>query len=256
MIFPDLPQAFDGFKIVQISDVHSGSWDSVKQVQRGINIIAGQQADMIVFTGDMVNTNKDEIDPYIHLFAELEAPFGKYAILGNHDYYGQPREANLRPAYYEDFFHKFKQMGWDLILNDNRTISKEEESIKLLGVENWGEGRYFPKRGDLDQALQGVSKDDFTVLLSHDPTHWDHHVKGHDKHIHLTLSGHTHGMQFGINLKWLKWSPVQYRYKKWIGTYEERGQKLYINRGFGYLAFPGRVGMWPEITVITLKRGS
>ena len=221
---------------------------------KGIQLLQKQNADLIVFTGDLVNGDKEEIEPFIELFASLSAPLGKYAILGNHDYYGQPRERELRAAYYEDYFSKFQRMGWDLILNDHRKIEVEGSSIALVGVENWGQGRFFPKRGDLKKALNGVHESDFTILLSHDPTHWDYYVKEDPHHVHLTLSGHTHAMQFGINTSWFKWSPVSLRYKKWMGLYEEFGKYLYINRGFGCLGYPGRVGMYPEITVIELKK--
>lgn len=252
--FKNLPEDFDGFKIVQISDVHSGSWDDVAAVARGVKMIQDTGADMILFTGDLVNQYQDEINPYMHLFAQLRAPFGKYAVLGNHDYYGQPRNPIERQKYWDDFYSKYQSMGFDLILNSHRLIVKGISQIALVGVENWGGGRWFPKIGDLDKALQGVSADDFTVLMSHDPTHWDEKVIDHRRHIDLTLSGHTHGMQFGINIKGLQWSPVKYRYHRWIGLHEEKGQKLYINRGFGFLGFPGRVGMWPEITVLTFNK--
>jgi len=252
--FKDLPEVFDGFRILHITDIHSGTWDSVQGVEKGIRLIEEQEADMIVFTGDLVNTNKDEINPFIHLFKRLNAPCGKYAILGNHDYYGQPRDRALRKAYYDDFFSKYKEMGFDLILNDSREIRKRDDSFQLVGVENWGSGRFFPKKGDLDIATNNIGKDDFTILLSHDPSHWDLKALDHPQHYHLTLSGHTHGMQFGINLPFFKWSPVQYRYKRWMGLYHEAGQYLYVNRGFGILGFPGRVGMSPEVAVIHLRK--
>jgi predicted MPP superfamily phosphohydrolase len=256
LTFKDLPTAFDGLKIVQISDIHSGSWDDSNEVKKGIQMIQETNPDLIVFTGDLVNEFKDEINPYIPFFRELSAPMGKFAVLGNHDYYGSPRNQNERTEYWADFYEKYRAMGFDLILNQNRTLEKDGNAIKLIGVENWGAGRWFPKRGDLDKALEGCHDEDFCILLSHDPTHWDMKVLPHEKHIHLTLSGHTHGMQFGINLPGLRWSPIKYRYKRWIGRHEEAGQHLYINRGFGYLGFPGRVGMWPEITVIELSRMS
>lgn len=250
----DVPPAFDGFRIVQVSDFHSGNWDSMTQLARGIDLIQRQDADMIVFTGDLVNADKDEIDPFIDMWAGLTAPYGKYAVLGNHDYTGKPKSSDLRPAYFADFFNKFNRMGWQLLLNEHRRIHKDGAQLTLAGVENWGNGRYFPKRGDIGAALQGSRTEDFCILLSHDPSHWTHHVLRHDQHIHLTLSGHTHGMQFGINTKFLKWSPIQWSYKNWIGKYEDQGRYLYVNRGFGVLGFLGRVGMWPEITVIELRR--
>ena len=253
--FKDLPEKFHGFKLVQISDIHSGSWDNYNEVAKGVNKIADLKPDIIVFTGDLVNEQKDEINPYLNLFADLHAPFGKFAVLGNHDYYGVPSgNDESKRAYWSDFFNKFEQMGFDLLMNDNRSISKGGEMIKLLGVENWGQGRWFPKKGDLDAACKGCTDDEFAILLSHDPTHFDEKVVNHRKKVNLTLSGHTHGMQFGVNLPNFKWSPIKYRYKKWMGLYEEKGQMLYVNRGFGFLGFPGRVGMWPEITLIELQK--
>lgn len=253
--FKDLPDKFHGFTLAQISDIHSGSWDNFREVARGVAKISELNPDMIVFTGDLVNANKDEINPYRDLFVDLKAPFGKYAILGNHDYYGVPRSSEkAEQEYWKDFYSKFQYMGFDLLLNESRTIEKDGDRIKLIGVENWGKGRWFPKKGDMDKACEGCSDEEFAILLSHDPTHFDEKVVHHRKKVHLTLSGHTHGMQFGINLPNFKWSPIKYRYKKWMGLYEEKGQKLYVNRGFGFLAFPGRVGMWPEITLIELRK--
>ncbi len=252
--FPHLPLAFDGLRIAHISDIHSGTWDSVEKVAQGIKMIQDEKPDLILFTGDLVNQYKDEIDPYMDTFAQLTAPLGKYAVLGNHDYVGRPRDPHQRKAYWDDFLGKFQYMGFDLILNDNRLIKKENESIRLVGVENWGTGRFFPKKGDLDKAYRNVGMDEFNILMSHDPSHWDEKVLKFPRQVDLTLSGHTHGMQFGWDYKWLRWSPVRYRYKRWIGLHKVDHQRLYINRGFGMLAFPGRVGMWPEITMITLRK--
>lgn len=252
--FKDLPSAFNGFKIVQISDIHAGSLDSPADVLRGVKMINEQNPDLILFTGDMVNSDKEEVNPYIEIFSQLKAKFGKFSVLGNHDYYGAPdnQMPQSTTGYWADFKNKFDAMGFQLMNNESTFIEKNGERIGLLGVENWGRGRWFPKRGDLDVALKNIEKDDFCILMSHDPTHWDEKVLPHDRHIHLTLSGHTHGMQFGINMPGFKWSPAQYRYEKWLGLYEEAQQYLYVNPGFGFLAFPGRVGMWPEITVIEL----
>lgn len=254
LAFTDLPKIFDGFKIVQISDIHSGSFDDIDEVRRGIALINDQKPDLLLFTGDLVNSQKDEINPYIDLFASLAAPHGKYAVLGNHDYYGMYGEPeHNKQTYWSDFMGKFSKMGFTLLNNTHTYIEKQDQKILLAGVENWGAGRHFPKHGDLVKALDGTKPDDFTVLMSHDPSHWDHHVLKHEKQVHLTLSGHTHGMQFGIDVPGFKWSPVKYRYPRWMGLYEEEGQYLYVNKGFGFLGFPGRVGMWPEITVIELK---
>ena len=252
--FKDLPAAFNGFKIVQISDIHAGSLDSPDDVQRGVQMINDELPDAIMFTGDLVNSQKKEVDPFIDIFAELKAKHGKFAVLGNHDYYGAPRDSreDKTDEYWKDFFSKYEAMGFNLLNNDSVNIEKQGEQISILGVENWGAGRWFPKLGDLDKALTKSRKDNFCVLMSHDPTHWDEKVIPHQKHIHLTLSGHTHGFQFGINMPGFKWSPAQYRYERWMGLYEKAEQYLYVNRGFGFLGFPGRVGMWPEITVIEL----
>jgi len=254
--FPDLPKAFHGFRILQISDVHAGSFDSVAQVRRGIDLIKAQKADLIVFTGDLVNSLKDEINPFLDTFSILSAPYGMFSILGNHDYYGMYQVAGKDPVarkvYMEDFNDKHEKIGFKLLNNESTKIEKDGDFIQIIGVENWGAGP-FPKKGDLDKALTSVDKDDFSILLSHDPTHWDHHVISHPKHIHLTLSGHTHGMQFGVKIGKFKWSPVKYRYKRWLGLYTEANQHLYVNRGFGFLGWPGRVGMSPEITVLELE---
>ena len=254
--FKDLPPAFEGFKIAQISDIHAGSLDSIEEVTRGVEMVNAQNPDLILFTGDMVNSSKEEVNPFIPVFKKLQAKYGQYAVLGNHDYYGVPRNGDQRMVqnYWNDFFSKFKEMGFQLLNNQSTRIEKDGEYLQLLGVENWGGGPWFPKEGDLDKSLTNCADDDFCVLMSHDPSHWDAKVLPHKKHIHLTLSGHTHGMQFGINLPNFKWSPVKYRYPRWMGLYKEQGQYLYVNRGFGFLAFPGRVGMWPEITVLELTR--
>ena len=255
--FKDLPSAFDGFKIIQISDIHAGSFDSIKDVRKGIDLMMQQEADLILFTGDLVNSNKNEIDPYIESFSNLNAAYGMYSVMGNHDYYGLYRiprgDHSTKSAYLDDFNKKHRKMGFTLMNNTSVLLSKGGESIRLIGVENWGAGP-FPKKGNLTKAIDGVAQDEFSILMSHDPTHWDHHVIDHPKKIHLTLSGHTHGMQFGINFLGIKWSPVKYRYKRWMGLYKSSDQYLYVNRGFGFLAWPGRVGMKPEITVIELKK--
>ncbi len=250
----NLPEAFIGFTIAQISDIHSGTFDSIHQVEKGITMLNDQKADLVVFTGDLINFHKDEIDPYIESFSKISAPYGKYSILGNHDYYGIQNVLRAEQHnYFNEFSKKHDQIGFKLLRNEHLKIHKNEKSINLIGVENWGIGG-FPKTGDLDKALIGIQKENVNILLSHDPSHWDHVVLPHEQKIDLTLSGHTHGMQFGINLSWLKWSPIQYRYKKWMGLYKTNDQYLYVNRGFGFLGFPGRVFMWPEITVFELQK--
>ena len=253
--YDDLPEAFDGFTITQISDIHSGSFDNVEKVNYGIDLVNKQQSDVILFTGDLVNNTSKEVLPWIPHFKKFNAPNGVYSVLGNHDYgdymrWDSPDEKlkNIKALY-----KAHKDMGWDLLLNESRFIEKDGQRMAIIGVENWGTG--FKKVGDLEKALENVDEFDFKILMSHDPSHWEAKVLPHPHTVHLTLSGHTHGMQFGIEIPgWFKWSPAKFRYKQWAGIYEQAKQRLNVNRGFGYLAYPGRVGIWPEITVITLKK--
>ena len=254
--FDDLPEAFEGFTLTQISDIHSGSFDNAEKVQYGVDLINEQQSDVILFTGDMVNNKAEELIPWKETFAQLRAPMGKFSILGNHDY-GDYTEWSSK----EEKEHNLKtlikiqeEMGFSMLLNETHFLEKDGQRLALVGVENWGKGG-FKKAGDLDKAVQQVAKDDFKILLSHDPSHWEEKVLPHAYPFQLTLSGHTHGMQFGIEIPgWFKWSPVKWRYKQWAGLYTEQQQWINVNRGFGFLGYPGRVGIWPEITKITLKR--
>ena len=251
--YPDLPKAFHGFTLTQISDIHSGSFDNSEAVERGIRLINEQQSDIIVFTGDLVNNYAAEIEPWIDTFAQLKAEQGVYSVTGNHDYgeYAPWNSHEERQADFVRLQENHKRMGFRLLMNEHVTFEKAGESISLLGIENWGLPP-FPQKGDLNLALHDSS--DFKILLSHDPSHWDAQVLPHKEKIHLTLSGHTHGMQFGIEIPGIKWSPVKYRYPRWAGLYEQAQQYLYVNRGFGFIGFSGRVGIWPEITVITLEK--
>jgi predicted MPP superfamily phosphohydrolase len=255
--FPDLPDAFNGFTIAQISDVHAGSFDSPTAIQNGLQLLQEQNADIICFTGDLVNTFSSEIEPYLKDFAALSAPYGKFSILGNHDYPVYRRmfkdEAEGEQNHQEIIRHH-KTMGFNLLRNQAVSITKDNTEIRLLGVENWGRSHHFPKEGDLEQTVKNCPKNSFNVLLSHDPTHWADKVIDFPKQIHLTLSGHTHGMQMGIDLPFFKWSPVKYVYRHWAGLYKEKNQYLYVNRGFGFLGFAGRVGIYPEITLLKLKK--
>ena len=256
--FDDLPDAFDGYRITQISDIHSGSFDNRKMIEYGVSLINKQKSDAILFTGDMVNNKTEEMKPWADLFATLEAKDGKYAVLGNHDYgdYIPWETEELKSQNLQDLKDLQKKMGFDLLLNEHRYLAKGNDKIALVGVENWGKGG-FKKAGDLQKAVSQISDTDFKILMSHDPSHWELEVVPDKKHFHLTLSGHTHGMQFGIEIPgWIKWSPVKWRYKHWAGIYKEKGQYINVNRGFGFLGYPGRVGIWPEITVITLKKKS
>lgn len=254
--FEDLPDAFDGYRITQISDIHSGSFDNRKKIEYAVDLINKQQGDVILFTGDMVNNLATEMEPWKKLFSTLEAKDGKFSVLGNHDYgdYVDWETEDLKRQNLEDLKVIQREIGFDLMLNENRYLKKGNDKIALVGVENWGRGG-FKKVGDLGKATATIGKDDFKILMSHDPSHWEDVVLFDDLHYHLTLSGHTHGMQFGIEIPgWVKWSPASWRYKYWAGIYKEKGQFINVNRGLGFLGYPGRVGIWPEISVITLKK--
>lgn len=257
IFFPDLPDAFDGFTITQISDIHSGSFDNPEKINYAIDLINEQEADMILFTGDIVNTHAKEMHPWIESFNRIKNyKFGKFSVLGNHDY-GEyvtwPTEKD-KEKNFQDIKNLYGDIGFDLLLNEHRFIEKNGQRIALVGVENWG--RNFKQAGDLNKATEHLSENEFKILMSHDPSHWEYEVKKYPKNVHLTLSGHTHGMQFGIEIPgFFKWSPAQYIYKQWAGLYEEFGRYVYVNRGFGFHAYPGRVGIMPEITVIQLKKG-
>tara|TARA_R100000306_G_scaffold12875_1_gene15586 strand:- start:517 stop:1497 length:981 start_codon:yes stop_codon:yes gene_type:complete len=254
--FEDLPGEFEGFTLTQISDIHSGSFDNRNKVEYAINLINEQKSDVILFTGDLVNNIADEMNDWKQLFSTLKAPHGVFSVLGNHDYgdYVKWESDSEKAGNLQNLKKLQKDMGWNLLLNENRYLKKNGQKIALIGVENWGENG-FKQAGDLDKACQGISEDDFKILMSHDPSHWQSKVKKDPRHFHLTLSGHTHGMQFGIEIPGiLKWSPIKYRYKNWAGIYEEFGRFINVNRGFGFLGYPGRVGIWPEITVIQLKK--
>ncbi len=254
LFFDDLPVAFDGFTITHISDVHSGSFDNADKIAHGMTLINEQESDIICFTGDLVNNVAEEMDPWIDDFKSLKAPYGKFSILGNHDYgeYVKWNSTADKEANFQKIKSVHPQIGFNLLLNQHVSIEKDGEKIELIGLENWG--LRFKKAGDLSKASKLVANDAFKIVLSHDPSHWEQEIKSHPSNFHLTLSGHTHGMQFGIEIPGFKWSPVQYVYKRWAGIYQVAGRYINVNRGFGFLAFPGRVGIWPEISVITLRR--
>lgn len=255
--FEDLPEAFDGYRITQISDLHVGSFDNKEKVEYAIDLINQQESDTILFTGDMVNNRAEEMLPWKESFSKLKAKDGMFSILGNHDYgdYVRWDSDELKAKNLNELQGIQKDIGFDLLRNESRFIEKNGERIAIVGVENWGKG--FKQKGDLKKATETIEANDFKILMSHDPSHWEYQVIDDHYHYHLTLSGHTHGMQFGIEIPgWIKWSPVKWRYKYWAGIYEEKNQLINVNRGFGVLAFPGRVGIWPEITVIELKKGS
>ena len=257
LYYEDLPEAFDGYRVTQISDIHSGSFDNKEKIEYAIDLINQQESDAIVFTGDMVNNAASEMRPWKSVFSKLKAKDGLYSVLGNHDYgdYMDWGTKEAKAANLQELKDIQKEIGFDLLLDDSRFIERGDQRIAIVGVENWGKG--FKQKGDLKRASKHIDADDFKILLSHDPTHWQERVIDDEYHYHLTLSGHTHGMQFGIEIPgWIKWSPVKWRYKYWAGIYEEKNQFINVNRGFGFLAFPGRVGIWPEITVIEFKKGT
>lgn len=250
-----LPPAFKGLKIIQISDIHSGSFDNVEAVAHGVDMIMREKPDLILFTGDLVNNKASEIEPYMSVFSKLHAPMGVYSTLGNHDYgdYVEWPSAAAKAENLETLKQHHAAMGWRLLMNEHVLFEREGQQIALLGVENWSNMRRFPKHGDLAKAYKGTEQVPVKILMSHDPTHWDAQIRPQYGDIDLTLSGHTHGMQFGLRLDWMKWSPVQYVYKQWAGLYQEGQQYINVNVGYGFLGYPGRLGILPEITVIELE---
>ncbi|WP_018479426.1 metallophosphoesterase [Pontibacter roseus] len=254
--FPNLPKAFDGFKMLQISDLHTGSFTSTDPLKEAVRLINQQEADLVFFTGDLVNNVATELTAHVDTLKEIKARNGVFSVLGNHDYGDyvswESRESKSRNL--QTLIETHGKMGWQILLNENRLIEKDGEHIAILGVENWGNRAGFPKYGDLGKAYSGAENSPFKVLLSHDPSHWDGEINKKFPDIDLTLSGHTHGMQFGVNIPGLKWSPVQYVYDQWAGLYNRGKQYLYVNTGLGFIGYPGRVGFLPEITVFELKQ--
>ena len=253
--YANLPAGFKGLKILQISDIHSGSFTDANAVQHGVDKILKENADVILFTGDLVNDKAKEMEEYLHIFSQLKAPMGVYSVLGNHDYgdYIQwPQDGISREENLENLKKMHEIMGWRLLMNEHVALKRGGDEIALLGIENWSAKARFPKHGRMDLAYPGAEKYLFKILMSHDPSHWDAQVKEKYPDVDLMLSGHTHGMQFGVNIPGFQWSPVQYMYKQWAGLYEDGKQKLYVNPGFGFIGYPGRVGILPEITIIEL----
>ncbi len=255
LAFNDLPEAFDGFTITQISDIHSGSFTDKSKVQYALNLVKEQKSDLILFTGDIVNNKAEEMDEFIDIFSELKAPFGQFSILGNHDYgdYAEWKTDEAKKQNFDKIKKIHSKIGFDLLLNESRFIEKDNQKIALVGVENWGKG--WKQEGDLQKASKNINQNDFKVLMSHDPSHWEYKVKKDPFNYQLTFSGHTHGLQMGIEIPgFIKWSPSSFIYKQWAGLYEEFGRYINVNRGFGFHGFAGRVGIWPEITVVKLKK--
>ncbi|MFN8290040.1 MAG: metallophosphoesterase [Chitinophagaceae bacterium] len=255
--YPNLPASFRGMKVVQLSDIHSGSFTDKKAVMKGVQKIQEERPDLILFTGDLVNNVASEMDDYIDVFSQLQAPMGIFSTLGNHDYgdyvhWESPEEKKKNLEQLKDVH---RQLGWRLLMNEHVVLEKGKDKIAVIGIENWSAKARFPKYGDLAKAYEGTAAYPFKILMSHDPSHWKAEVTEKYPDIDLMLSGHTHGMQFGVEIPGFKWSPVQYIYKEWAGLYEKEEatgnspQKLYVNRGYGFLGYPGRVGILPEITV-------
>jgi predicted MPP superfamily phosphohydrolase len=252
---PNLPQAFDGLRIAQLSDIHSGSFFNKTAVKGGVEMVLNEKPDLIFFTGDLVNNESVEVKDYINVFDKLKAPLGVYSVTGNHDYgdYKTWSTKEAKQQNFKDLIEAHRLLGFDLLMNEHRFIEQGGEKLAILGIENWGGGG-FAKYGKLDQAYAGTTDAAVKLLLSHDPSHWDAQVRPNYKDIDLAFAGHTHGFQFGVELGDFKWSPSQYAYKQWAGLYTVGNQHLYVNRGFGYLGYPGRIGMPPEITILELKR--
>jgi len=255
VVLPKLPSSFNGLKIVQISDIHSGSFVSTTHIEEAVKLIMKENADIIFFTGDLVNDRATETEPFVEVLSSLKAPMGVFSTLGNHDYgdYTTWESAEAKMKNLEDLKQVHAKMGWKLMMNEHVVLEKGGEEIALLGIENWGGNFNFPKYGDMKKAYAGTEKYLVKLLLSHDPSHWNKQVKTEYKDVDITFSGHTHGFQFGIEITGLRWSPSQYVYKQWAGLYEENNQYLYVNRGLGFLGYPGRVGILPEITVMELS---
>ncbi len=254
LVLPNLPAAFNGLKIVQLSDIHTGSFVSSEPLEKALRMIQEQNADVIFFTGDLVNNITEEAIPYTEIFKQVKAPLGVYSTLGNHDYgdYVQWPSVEAKQKNFEDIKNLHAEFGWKLLMNEHITLKKGDAEIAVLGVENWGAAMRFPKYGDLKKAHAGTENYPVKLLLSHDPSHWDAQVRKQYHDIDLTFSGHTHGMQFGIEIPGFRWSPSKYIYKQWADLYQEGKQFLYVNRGLGFLGYPGRVGILPEITVVEL----
>jgi predicted MPP superfamily phosphohydrolase len=254
LAFNSLPNSFKGFKIVHISDIHSGSFNDKQAVQHGVDMILQQEPDVILFTGDLVNDRHNEVIDYVDIFKQLKAKHGVFSTLGNHDYgdYVKWESPEAKTKNLDKLKDLQAQMGWKLLMNEHVALEKNNEKIAIIGIENWGAKGRFPKYGKLKEAHENTKDFSFKILMSHDPSHWDAEVKPLYGDIDLMLSGHTHGMQFGFETPFFKFSPVQWMYKQWAGLYEDGSQKLYVNRGFGFIGYPGRVGILPEITVIEL----
>lgn len=256
LVLKNLPKSFEGLKVVQISDIHSGSFYDKQAVMKGVQMILDLKPDMVFFTGDLVNNEAPEIKDYMDVFSKITAPLGVFSVLGNHDYgdYKLWESEEAKKQNLSDLMRHHGEMGWRLLMDEHVVVEKGGESIAVIGIQNWGAKGRFPKYGNLAKAYRGSEDQPVKLLLSHDPSHWEAEVVPKFPNIDAMFAGHTHGMQFGIEIPGLKWSPVQYMYKQWAGLYENNDQKLYVNRGFGFIGYPGRVGIWPEITLFTFQK--
>jgi uncharacterized protein len=255
--FPNLPDGFDGIRILQISDVHSGSFSGSKQLGNAVSLINEQGADLVLFTGDLVNDRSSEAEEFGYTFEKIKAPLGVYSILGNHDYgdYVAWKSVDEKKKNLQRLKDLQRDFGWKLLNNSHSYVERNESRIGLVGVENWSRSMRFKKYGDMSVATKDFKPEQFNILMSHDPSHWNAEITSHYKFIDLTLSGHTHGMQYGVEIPGFRWSPVQYVYKQWCDLYEQDRQRIYVNRGLGFIGYPGRVGILPEITVFELHKG-
>jgi predicted MPP superfamily phosphohydrolase len=255
IVIPGLPKAWHGVKVAQLSDIHSGSFWNRIAVEGGVDMMMAEKPDIVFFTGDLVNNEASEVKNYIPIFSKVKADLGVYSTLGNHDYgdYKNWPSEKAKQKNLQSVIDAHGAMGWDILLDENRILKVDNEPLAVLGVENWGAGR-FAKYGDISKAFAGTEDFPAKILLSHDPSHWDAQIRKDYPDIDLMLAGHTHGFQFGIEIPGFKWSPSQYVYKQWAGLYEQEGQKLYVNRGYGYLGYPGRIGIPPEITILELRQ--
>lgn len=255
LLIKGLPKAFDGLRLAQLSDIHSGSFFNRTAVKGGVEMLMAEKPDMVFFTGDLVNNEAKEVKEYIDIFNKVKAPLGVYSVLGNHDYgqYKNWKNEAEKERNFQDMLAAHKELGWKLLMNENHIITESGDNLAIIGIENWGTGR-FPKFGRMEEAVKGTEEVATKLLLSHDPSHWDAQVRPDYPDIDAMFAGHTHGFQFGVEWGDIKWSPVQYVYKQWAGHYQQGDQHLYVNRGYGYIGYPGRIGIPPEITMITLKR--
>ncbi len=252
---PNLPKSFDGLRIGQVSDIHSGSFFNKTAVKGGVEMMMREKPDVLFFTGDLVNNETTEVRDYTEIFNKLKAPLGVFSVTGNHDYgnYKAWSSQEVKQKNFQDLLAAHKHMGYDILMNEHRIVEQSGDKIAIVGIENWGTGR-FPKYGKMKEACTGTEEAPVKLLLSHDPSHWDEEVRKLYPEIDMMFAGHTHGFQFGVEIGGFKWSPSQYAYKQWAGLYQEGKQFLYVNRGFGFLGYPGRIGMPPELTIIELKR--